>query len=929
MAAPDPTPDRTADRERIVDLVAEAMDVLEQDGEPGLERFCAGLGADREPVLARLKTLRSVGLMQSPAAASPEVPDQVGDFRLLERIGAGGMGVVHRARHLSLDHDAAVKLIRPDQLVFPGVRERFRREVAIVARLQHEGIVRLYSFGEDRGVPWFAMERIDGVSLADVLQRCRGKAPRDLVGSDFARAVGAVDADGELFAGRWLDVCLRVLEKAALAVAAAHAAGVLHRDLKPSNVMVTPAGRVVLLDFGLAWSNVADRLTRSGAPLGTVNYMAPEQLAGAGASLDERVDVYALGVVLRELLTLQPAFAGTTFDTVAERVRAGLPTAFDARSAASRDAAVVCTMAMDRDRDRRHPTALTLARDLRNVLEHRPILATPPSLALRLRRFAERHRAVTAAVAVAVVGLLAAPAVIAWRERSLRLQLEQEVGRADTNLGLAAEAMTRTLERFDTERIAWVPDLKPLADGVLVDTDAFLDALLNSNPADPAARLRLATTLRRAGHVRWQFFDLPRTAKVFHRVLELLDGAAGDAETVDEIYADVRLALVYVERTEAEPAARVYDELLARLAARGPIVARSPSVQAHAARAAVRAASLALRRDPNRAAAMLAEARTIRANLDAAMPSIDNSVEIARCALVAIELATRSHDDADRARRYDEAAAASARALALTPSSRQDREILAGWLVSWNSRLTTDGRHAEALAATRSLVELWDWFRQHEPSRAQHFADWASAHGHMSRALVGLGRIDEAVAGLRACVDQLESAIHVWPQNTWLHHSIVVHRTQIAELVQRQGDAALHRAAVEEVRVATHRALAATARSAPMLNACTKALVMLARDALQHGDLAGAAATIEEAVTTRAAAVQEGARTKVLVGTDVDLRLLQAEILLQSERSDDAFAVLEAMRPLPRDLEQQVPTLGRHTTNARAQALFARARDGR
>lgn len=938
MTASDPNP-AAADRERILDRVADAMEVLDRDGEAGLERFCAGLGADRDAVLRRLKTLRSVGLMQEARSAAPEVPDQVGDFRLLERIGAGGMGVVHRARQLSLDRDAAVKLIRPDQLLFPGVRERFRRETAIVARLQHEGIVRLFGFGEDHGVPWFAMEYVDGVSLAEVLQGGQGKVPRELTGADFAQAVGATDTTLELFAGSWQDACLRVIERAALAVAAAHAEGVLHRDLKPSNVMVTPAGRVVLLDFGLAWSNVGDRLTRSGAPLGTVNYMAPEQLAGAAAMLDERVDVYALGVVLRELLTLRPAFVGSSFDAVAERVRAGLPAPFARdRSAASRDAEIVCAMAMDRDRARRHPGAKTLARDVRCVVERRPILATPPSLGLRLRRFAERHRALTAAAAVAAFAVVATPLVIAWRERSLRIQLEatnsalaQQVARADSNLGVAAEAMNRTLARFDAEQITGIPDLKPFADAVLVDTDAFLDALLAINPADPAARLRLAETLRRAGHLRWQFFDLPRTATVFHRVLELLDGCAGDPDTIDEIFVDVRLALLYVERSELAAMAEAYRAIVDRVRRRGPWSDRTPLLQHHVARALVRAANLAIRRKEfAEAATWIADARTVLDRLTTAHPTIVHLLEAAKCFAAAADLCEQQGDGEGTKRHVAECAAVTQRILAMPPQGDGDRLALTAWLPAWMFTLIRRGDHAAVVSLAEANGRLHAWFVERAPSRLQHRREWAENAQRLANSLVETGRVARAVEVLREVCRTLEPALHLWPKEGPLWRAFVTSQWQIVELLLRDGDTQALGAEAATLRTVTERAIAAAPESALATSACCSARMLLARLALRTRDHETAVAAIESAVQLRTLADSQATTARIRLGSDLELRLLHAEVLLQAERPDAAFTVLDELgKRLPRDLLQQVPALGRHADAPRAQALLARARDAR
>ena len=632
-----------ADRERILDRTADAMEILDSQGEAALASFCEQLGADREPVLARLRTLRGLGLMQSTQGKPREMPERIGDFKLLSQLGSGGMGVVYRARQLSLGRDVALKLVRPDQLLFPGVRERFQREVAIVARLQHAGIVRLYSYGEDQGLPWFAMELVAGVSLAALLQQLQGRSPRELTGGDLARCAG-VTADAEpsdVFTGSWSDGCVRVMELAAQALAAAHAEGVLHRDLKPSNVMLTPQGRMVLLDFGLAWSTHADRLTRSGAQLGTIHYMAPEQIHGASEAIDERTDVYALGVVLRELLTLRPAFTGATVDVVAQRVQTGQAAPFGPHaSGVGRDVRTVCTTAMERDPARRYPTAKAFARDLRNLLEQRPIAALPPGLGLRALRFAQRHRTLTIAAAVAAAALVLTPAWVAWSESALRAELERsnqdlsaQVQRADKNLDLAAGALNQTLRRIADEYLVDVPDLREFCDSVLVETSGFLDALIASNPADPAARFRLARTLAQAAHLRWQFFDLPRTSAMFRRAQELLAGCAGQPDEVDTLALDVALALIYVDKMSPAAEERAYAAAMEQAQrAALPMATRAPELRYQVSRCLARHGELLLRSDRAKGEQLMQQARELRAVLAAEQPSAELWCEIGKTA---------------------------------------------------------------------------------------------------------------------------------------------------------------------------------------------------------------------------------------------------------------------------------------------------------
>src|SRR5262249_29917128 len=229
-----------------------------------------------------LATLTRVGLAGEPHA---EAPEKLGPYRLLERIGAGAMGVVYRARRADAGGDApelALKLLQPGLLPVRGSRVRFQREIAALRELDHPGICPVLDDGEVEGVPVLAMPFVPGESLREI----------------FARGPAGADA------GR-RERLLKIVQQVALALHHAHERGFVHRDVKPANVLVRPDEQPVLLDFGLArleQPRSGSALTLSGGVVGTPAYMAPEQVAGR-PDVDRRCDVYALGAVLYEGLT--------------------------------------------------------------------------------------------------------------------------------------------------------------------------------------------------------------------------------------------------------------------------------------------------------------------------------------------------------------------------------------------------------------------------------------------------------------------------------------------------------------------------------------------------------------------------------------------------------------------------------------------------
>ena len=302
---------------------------------------------------------------------------QIAGYECLERLGQGGMGVVYKARQISLNRLVALKVLPPAASVGAEPEARFRIEAEAAARLQHPNIVQVYEAGECRGVPFYAMEYVAGPTLARVLHDAP-LPPR---------------------------TAAEYVEQLARAVHYAHEHGVVHRDLKPANVLLDLGRTPKIADFGLAKSLYAgSELTATGQVLGTPAYMAPEQVDGA-ARVGWASDVYSLGAVLYATLTGRPPFRGpTVFATLAQisetepvppgRLKPGVP----------RDLETICLKCLQKEPDRRYATAQNLADDLRRWLKGEPPLARPTGPIERAGRWARRNR-LSAALLVAVIVL--------------------------------------------------------------------------------------------------------------------------------------------------------------------------------------------------------------------------------------------------------------------------------------------------------------------------------------------------------------------------------------------------------------------------------------------------------------------------------------------------------------------------------------------
>jgi serine/threonine-protein kinase len=373
----------------------------------------------------------------SPAPRFADIPD-IPRYEILGRLGEGATAVVYRALDRELHRYVALKVQR--QLVAPDdvACQRFRREAQAAAGIPHPNVVMVHDAGEDKGRLYLVMELVDGCPLSELLKERR----------------------------LTLKELLRILEKAARGVAAAHEKGIVHRDLKPSNILVGEGGEAKVADFGLAHLlDSTARLTKTGSSLGTPLYMSPEQVEGRAKDISPRTDVYSLGAILYEIVTGHVPHEGETMMEIYGRIVHDDPKSMTSWNAATPpDLQTVALKALEKDPERRYSSAKDFADDLARYQAGEAVLARPHGRTYRLYRAVRKSRVARASAVVLGIALLAsATALVAMRDKSGRLEAEREKSltllRKQARISL--DAVLRLRRAGDNESMKqFVPDLE-------------------------------------------------------------------------------------------------------------------------------------------------------------------------------------------------------------------------------------------------------------------------------------------------------------------------------------------------------------------------------------------------------------------------------------------------------------------------------------
>jgi tetratricopeptide (TPR) repeat protein/tRNA A-37 threonylcarbamoyl transferase component Bud32 len=593
-----PTPDVKAVFDRAAEIDAAA------DREAYLAAACAGAPAVRREVDDLLGALGRAGsFLDQPAIAPPGAtgaPDPnpatgvgaviAGRYKLLQVVGEGAMGTVFMADQAQpVKRRVAVKVIRTG-MDSAGVLARFEAERQALALMDHPNIARVLDAGTTAGgQPFFVMELVKGVPL-----------------TQFSDQHKLPVADR-----------LNLFVQVCSAVQHAHQKGVIHRDLKPTNILVeSHDGRPVpkVIDFGLAKATtdvpLTDRtlFTAFGTVAGTPLYMAPEQATFNAIDVDTRADIYALGVILYELLTgttpiKRDTFQAAAFDEMLRVIREDEPPTPSTRLSTSEGRPAIAAnrglrpeqlcglvkgeldwivmKCLEKERGRRYDTSAGLAADIGRYLADEPVLAVPPSAGYRLRKVVRKNRGLLTGAALVAVALVAGTAVSTWqavRATRARADADRQRERAQANIERGLGAVDRMLTRVEGKRQSVVPQVEAERQRVLEEALQIYLEFLKEEGDDPAVRQVTARAYDRTARIYQLLGQAERAEEAYGRALAIQTGLADQFPDrpdyrLDQAASHQGLGALWAGAGRTAPAEAAYRDALALL---GPLAAAHP-----------------------------------------------------------------------------------------------------------------------------------------------------------------------------------------------------------------------------------------------------------------------------------------------------------------------------------------------------------------
>jgi serine/threonine protein kinase/tetratricopeptide (TPR) repeat protein len=561
---------RDADREtRLSEVLADWLEAAERGTPPEEADYLRRYPEFADELAECFADWKRFPWPGRPAARPRSAPELsllesgvLGDFRIIREVGRGGMGIVYEAEQVSLGRRVALKVLPFAATMDPRQLQRFHNEARAAASLHHEHIVPVHAVGCERAVHFYAMQFIEGQSLAELIAAGARSVSDRSVPSLALRApteTGTVAAASTAAARRDAAYCRRIAEwgvQAAEALEHAHQLGIVHRDVKPANLIVDGQGKLWVTDFGLARTVADAGLTMTGDLVGTLRYMSPEQALARHGLMDHRTDVYSLGATLYELLTGRPAVEGQDRQDILRRIaneEPQRPRALD--GAVPADLETIVLKALEKNPQERYPTAQELADDLRRFVEVRPIRARRPTLIQRVRKWCQRHRplmrAASATMLLVVVGL-AVSTLLVWRENQQKVKAleakDAALQRADERYELARQSVDRFYTEVAEDLLGDQPGVQEQHRKYLVLALEFYQQYAQDHGDDPQGRYQLALAFGRLGsldrqlnHHREADENLTKATQLFEGLLDDHPSNAGTRQMLSLSYSKMGL----------------------------------------------------------------------------------------------------------------------------------------------------------------------------------------------------------------------------------------------------------------------------------------------------------------------------------------------------------------------------------------------------
>jgi serine/threonine protein kinase/tetratricopeptide (TPR) repeat protein len=802
---------QTTDRDdRWGEILVEVLDALDGGERPDvaawqhrypdfaddLSRFLSG-EARVDQYAAPLRILA-----EPPGVAT--LSGTVGDFRLVRQVGRGGMGVVYEAEQISLGRRVALKVLPYAGALDAKQLQRFKNEAKAAASLKHEHIVQVYAIGCERGVHFYAMEFIEGQTLAELITRQAGMRarsedkPDSVTGHKLEALTQPRSPDTAALAilstvrtgpkdREYYRRTAELIADAADALEHAHSLGIVHRDVKPGNLLVDADGKVYVSDFGLARFGPDAGLTMSGDLLGTLRYMAPEQALARHGLADHRVDVYGLGATLYELLTGKPAVDGKDRADILRHLAFAEPVSLrKIDKAIPAELETIALKCLAKNPNERYTTAGELAADLRRYVKDKPIKAKPPGWRERAARWSRRHRPVVAStfvVMVLAIAGLSVSAFLIWnKEKQVRTAYDAEVrerDRARDSLNIASNVIEQILTRLGAVKLVQMPQMELVRAEVLQDALKFSQQLLKAQKSDvPALRQKvaelhgkLAVSLSSLGREQDAEAAQRQSIRIYVELIEEVPDSAPYRNGLARGFNDLGVFLWGAHQyAKAEDAFSQAIRLEEALVSDWPKEADYRQFLANMYHNL--AALVCGRGDPARAEPAIRRAFALRQGLIDDSPGNEdyrNNFCKTVSVLGGVMVALGRHADAEQA--FQRAIAGHETLVAEHPQNSEYRKQLSSSLDSLGHLLKDLGRLPAAEAAFKQALSNWQWLAKDFPHTPAYRGEVGGDCDSLGEILINMGRIEEGAESHRQGAEIYGALAVEFPQDPFYRHS--------------------------------------------------------------------------------------------------------------------------------------------------------------